>query len=33
VLELLSAGLLILVALLICFFAFAVVYKLYKGER
>jgi hypothetical protein len=33
VLELLSAGLLIVVALLICFSAFAVVVKLYRGER
>jgi hypothetical protein len=32
VLELLSAGLLIVVALLILFFAFAVVVKLYKRD-
>jgi hypothetical protein len=33
VLELLSAGFLILVALVISIAAFVVVYKLYKGER
>jgi hypothetical protein len=33
VVELLSAGVLIVVAAVICFFAFSVVYKLYKGER